>query len=135
MAKELTNKQDAFVRGVVAGLELSDAYRAAFNCTNMTNKSINECASHLAAKPKVAQRIKELREKLDEDTIMSAKERLRWLTSVIKSGEELTADKLKAVDLMNKMQGEYVQKVEANVDTSYNIVVTLEDEDEDGDGV
>ena len=117
----LSQKRDKFVRCVVEGMDLAEAYRTAFSTKNMTTKSIHECASHLAAVPEVAQRIKELREQLDEDTIMNAKERLRWLTSIIRSAEETTADKLKAVDVMNKMQGEYVQKVEATVTYEDNL--------------
>jgi phage terminase small subunit len=46
---------------------------------------------------------------------MSAQRRLEWLTGVIQSNEESTGDKLRAVDIMNKMQGEYVTKVEGNM--------------------
>ena len=52
---------------------------------------------------------------------MSAQQRLEWLTKLIQSEEESTTDKLKAADIMNKMQGEYVQ-------TNVNLNVTkLED--------
>ena len=46
---------------------------------------------------------------------MTAQERLEWLTQLIKSEEETTSDKLRAADIMNKMQGEYVTKVEGNL--------------------
>jgi phage terminase small subunit len=59
---------------------------------------------------------------------MSAQKRLEWLTGVIKSNDESTGDKLKAVDIMNKMQGEYVQKVEANVTNEVVINVELVDD-------
>ena len=52
------------------------------------------------------------------------------LKNLIESEEETTTDKLRAVDLMNKMQGEYVQKVVADVDTSYNINIELSDDEE-----
>ena len=87
--------------------------------------------------PKVAPRIKELREALLKDsvesTIMSAKERLEYLTGVILETEMETEvvvsqgvphritkaagfnEKLKAIDIMNKMTGEYVTKVEGSL--------------------
>jgi phage terminase small subunit len=46
---------------------------------------------------------------------MTAQKRLEWLTELITSGEESTTDKLKAIDIMNKMTGEYVQKVQAAI--------------------
>jgi hypothetical protein len=36
--------------------------------------------------------------------------------------------KLKAIDLMNKMSGEYVQKIDANVNADVEICVELTDE-------
>lgn len=48
---------------------------------------------------------------------MTAQERLEWLTSIIMSDEETTADKLKASDQMNKMQGEYTTKIEGELRT------------------
>ena len=57
----------------------------------------------------------ELRQELATPAIMSAQKRLEWLTGIIQSKEETTGDKLRAVDIMNKMQGEYVTKVEGNL--------------------
>ena len=46
---------------------------------------------------------------------MSAQKRLEWLTSIIMSESETTDTKLKASDQMNKMQGEYLTKVQGNI--------------------
>lgn len=126
----LTPKQEKFVKAIVYDdMNYSDAYRIAYNTKNMSDKSINENASHLLQNTKIASRVKELRAEIDTPRIMSAKERLAWLSSVIKSEEETTADKLKASDQMNKMQGEYTQKVVASV--SYeDSLRRLVDEDE-----
>lgn len=126
----LTAKQEKFVKSIVLdGMNYSDAYRIAYNTKNMSDKSINEEASHLLQNTKIASRIKELRAEIDAPRIMSAQERLVWLSSVIKSEGETTADKLKASDQMNKMQGEYTQKVVASV--SYeDSLRRLVDEDE-----
>ena len=77
------------------------------------------------ANSKVMARLTELREELVKPGIMTAQERLKWLTGVINSGEESTGDKLRAIDIMNKMQGEYVQKVEAEVKNAVNISIEL----------
>jgi phage terminase small subunit len=94
----------------------------------MTDKTLWESASKLMKNPKVVARLKELRDELAKPTIMSAQERLEWLTKLIQSKEETTSDKLKAADIMNKMQGEYVQKVEADVKSEVTISIELSDD-------
>ena len=117
----LTAKQEKFVQNIIQGMSQADAYRSAYSCKNMSDKTIWENASRLANDSKVSARLSELRGQLTKATIMSAQERLEWLTKVINSEEETTGDKLRAADLMNKMQGEYVQKVEAAVTNAVNI--------------
>ena len=124
----LTAKQEQFVQNIIKGMNQADAYRSAYNASKMTDKTIHEKASLLASNDKVRARLKELREQLASEAIMSAQKRLEWLTGVIKSNDESTGDKLKAVDIMNKMQGEYVQKVEANVTNEVVINVELVDD-------
>ena len=125
----LTAKQEKFVQNIIEGMSQADAYRSAgYNCKKMSNNAIWHEASQLMDNPKVAQRVQELREQLEDKAIMTAKERLKWLTEVIQSEREKTDTKLKAVDIMNKMQGEYVQKVEADVKQEFTINVELVDE-------
>lgn len=115
----LTTKQEKFVQSVVFGeMNYSDAYRFAYNADRMSDKTVNEKASLLANEDKIRARITELREQLKDDAIMTAKERLKWLTSVIRSDREKTDTKLKAVDIMNKMTGEYVTKVQGDLTVS-----------------
>ena len=61
---------------------------------------------------------------------MTAQERLQWLTELVKSQEASNTDKLKALDIMNKMDGEYVQKIAAEVQTETTINIELVDDDE-----
>lgn len=111
----LTPKQEKFVQNIIQGMSQADAYRSAYSCKNMTDNSIYVNASKLVADAKVAQRLKELREQLAKPSIMSAQERLEWLTQRIDDEEVDINAKLKAIDIMNKMQGEYVQRVTASV--------------------
>ena len=124
----LTPKQEMFVQNMVKGMSQADAYRASYACKNMSDKTIHEAASRLANDSKISARLSELRQQLTKETIMSAQERLEWLTGVIKGEEDINA-KLKALDIMNKMQGEYVQKVEANVSSEVNINIELVDDE------
>ena len=126
----LTAKQEAFVHNIIQGMSQADAYRSAYDTKKMSDKTIWENASRLMANDKVTARLTELRNELAKPSIMSAQERLEWLTQLINNAEEGTNDKLKAIDIMNKMQGEYVQKVEADVKSEVIINIELEDDDE-----
>ncbi len=124
----LTANQEKFVQGIIQGMTQADAYRFAYSCKKMSDNAIYVNASKLAADTKVALRLKELREQLAKPSIMSAQERLEWLTDLVQDKITPTDHKLRAVDIMNKMTGEYVQKVEAKVESDVTINVELVDE-------
>lgn len=126
----LTAKQELFARKVVEGMSQADAYRSAYSTKRMSDKQIWEEASKLASSPKVAQRIKELRDKAANESILTAQERMKWLTELIRNQDEGTNEKLKAIDLLNKMSGEYVQRVEAEVKQETTICVELVDDED-----
>lgn len=114
----LTAKQELFVQKIIEGMSQADAYRAAYNTKRMSDNSIYVNASKLMSDTKVALRIKELRDELAKPSIMTAQERLEWLTAVVKDTDQAMSDRLKASDQMNRMQGEYVTKVEGNLTVS-----------------
>ena len=124
----LTANQEQFVQNIIQGMSQADAYRSAYPNQRMSDKTIWETASKLMANPKVITRLTELRNELAKPSIMSAQERLEWLTELIKSDEESTSDKLRAADIMNKMQGEYIQKVETELKNAVNINIELSDD-------
>lgn len=121
----LTAKQEQFAQNIVSGMTQAEAYRSAYDTRRMTEKTAWEKASLLAGQDKVRARVAELRDKISKEKIMSAQRRLEWLTEAISSEEVSVGDKLRAIDIMNKMQGEYVQKVEADVKSAVNITVEL----------
>ena len=131
----LTQKQEEFAKRIVEGMTQIDAYKSSYDADKMTDNSISREASLLMDNPKITQRINELREQLAKSTIMTVQERLEFLTRVAKGEEkekiikssdgegyvlECEADigtKIKAIDTMNKMTGEYVTKVEGTITT------------------
>ena len=106
----------------------SDAYRSAYNTSKMTDKSVWEKASELANDIKVAERVRELRDMAAKSTIMTAQQRKEWLTKVINDPEVDINAKLKASDQLNRMDGEYTQKIEANVVNDLTINIELSDD-------
>jgi phage terminase small subunit len=124
----LTDKQEKFVQNIIQGMNQAEAYRSAYDARKMSENAIYREASLLMSNPKVTQRLTFLSEKADKGKIMSAQKRLEWLTErIVDDAVDINA-KLKAIDIMNKMQGEYVQKVEAEVKNAVSINIELVDD-------
>ena len=111
----LTAKQEEFAKCIVEGMNQADAYRSAYSAKNMSDNAIYREASLLVANPKVAQRISDLRNQIAKPSIKTAQERMEWLTQLIDNAEEGTNEKLKAVDILNKMEGLYVQRISGEI--------------------
>lgn len=138
----LTEKQERFIQNIVKGMTNREAYKDAYNTSSMSEAAIDVEASKLLRNPKVSLRHKELVDMAAKDSIMTAQERLEYLTNLIKEKEkekvlvegmliDVPADfnaKLKAIDIMNKMQGEYTTKIEAEVNSEININIELSDD-------
>ena len=56
----LTSKQNKFIEGIIEGSCQSDAYRLAYDKTNMSSKTTWEAASRLSNNPKVIARLNQL---------------------------------------------------------------------------
>jgi hypothetical protein len=111
---ELNNvRHEKFAQGLASGMSQRNAYRAAFPKSNRwKDETVDPKASALAKTDKVMARLKELAAQATSEAVMNAKQRKEWLTSIIRSEAEETKDKLKAVDILNRMDGEYVDKVQ-----------------------
>lgn len=114
----LTPKQELFAQKIAEGMSQADAYRSAYSCKNMSDNAIYREASLLLDNPKVAQRLKEIRDINARPSIMSAQKRKEWLTEVINDPKVDINAKLKASDQLNRMEGEYVTKVEGNLNVT-----------------
>lgn len=124
----LTDKQEKFCINVASGMTLCDAYKNSYDAENMQDNTIYNKASDLSKKGEIRERIEQLRKEARTDTIMTAIQRKQFLTDMImKDTEANRTDKLKALDILNKMDGEYVEKIKAEVDIT-NMVVDIEDE-------
>ena len=119
----LTARQEKYVQGLVRGKTQRQAYIAAYPAAaKWKETTVDSKACETLKNGKVLARYQELRKKAEDDTILTAVERKRWLTDVIKGEKVSTSDKLKALDLLNKMDGQYVDKLEVKqVDTDWFI--------------
>ena len=71
-------------------------------------------ADKLLKNTNISEYIKQLSDKLKDERIISAKDRQVILSDIAKSDEELTPDRIRAIDTLNKMTGEYLNKVEVS---------------------
>ena len=132
---KLNSKQENFCNEYIKnGANGTQAYLKAYKTKNEETATVN--ASRLLRNANVQQYISELQEKARDEAIMSAIERKKWLTDVVKDiqreecmlkmpdGEEMVigsknADlntKLKAIDILNKMDGEYKTILDGKVE-------------------
>lgn len=112
---ELNAKQEKFVQGLVSGLSQRKAYLAAFpNSARWKDTTVDNRASELFKKSEILGRYQELQQQATSEAVMSATKRKEWLTKLIHDEGEGTKNKLKAVDILNKMTGEYLNKVEVS---------------------
>lgn len=122
-------KNEKFAQGIFEGLSQRKAYRAAFpSSANWKDGTVDNRASELYNTDEILGRIRELQKEAADDSILSVIDRKKWLSELIESFDEKTENKLKALDLLNKMDGEYTTKVEANVNNELTINIELSDE-------
>ncbi len=112
----LTNiKHETFIQEIVKGNSQRKAYRVAYpRSVKWKDENVDSKASTLFKSDKVMARFEELVKKSENETILSAIERKQFLSSVVKEELEKTENKMKAIDLLNKMDGVYINKVEMN---------------------
>lgn len=138
----LTPKQEHFIQNIVKGMSQREAYKNSYNAKNMADDTIDNKACKLFNSDKIRARYDELIKRLEDTTIMTAQERMKWLTKVIncdikvkqeydnevKEYDPYLSDRLKAVDMLNKMDGQYVTKIDAEIDSDVNINIELSDD-------
>lgn len=78
----------------------------------------NTNACKLLENDRVSEYIKQLTAKAQSDRIMTAVERQALLSDMAKDGKNAPANRIRAIDTLNKMTGEYTTKIQAEVKTS-----------------
>lgn len=96
-----------------SGNTVQSAIKAGYS-KNYANARAHEMLENVG----VAEYIKQLSEKAQEVRILTAKERQAMLSDIAKDCDNPPADRIRAVDTLNKMTGEYTVKVDTTVKTS-----------------
>lgn len=113
---KLTAKQEAFAQAIADGMTQADAYRSSFNVRPGTKpESIYDSASKVMANPEVAQRVAELKEKLEEKQLWSREMSVKALIQAYREGSGSV--KVAAVKELNAMHG-YNEPAKLNISGS-----------------
>lgn len=80
-----------------------------------SEKSASSLGSQLLKNPKVLDYIEQLRLDAQRKTIMGITERQETLTVIARNPEAAEADRNRAIDILNKMDGIYLVRVDVNV--------------------
>ena len=105
---KLNARQKAFCEYYVASGNATDAAKKAGYSETYSKTRTNVLLRNV----EVCRYVKELQKKVQTSRIMTAVERREFLTEFIKSGNKKGADVLKAIDILNKMDGEYTEKLQ-----------------------
>ncbi len=115
----LTEKQEAFAYEYITnGRNASQAYRDVYNLKeDIKPETVWRDAHKILHNPKVLTRVGELQQEAYDGDVMSINERKLLLTSLSRAGD------IKALDLLNKMEAVYTEKIDVRVTK----IKTLED--------
>lgn len=120
-ANKLTPKQEKFVLNILNGMSQRQAYREAFNNNTMKDEVVDKEASILFNTRKIYVRYSELIEEMKDKFIMTASAKRKLLKEIMENQDNHLTDRLKALDIDNKMAGEYIDKHEIVGDTVINV--------------
>ena len=102
----LTARQRAFIEAY-NGNATQAAIAAGYSVRNA-----DKIGPRLVGKSSIAAAIREREEKRRNELIANREERMITLTAIIRNHDETTKERIRAVDVLNRMTGEYLERVE-----------------------
>lgn len=79
-------------------------------------------AAKLLENVSVSEHIRETSQEANNELILTAEKRKEILSDIAKSKKELATDRIRAIDTLNKMTGEYINRTELSGDLGVVIV-------------
>jgi phage terminase small subunit len=129
MGDKLTPKQQGYSDDVISGMSQVDAYKNNYATSGMSEKTIHEEASRLAAHPKISARRFEAQSAAQERNIVT----IQSITAELDQARDL-ADRLKNPAAMTgaimgkaKVNGLLIDKVDAK--QTFNVTISRDDAD------
>lgn len=110
----LTVKQVKYCQNRAKGLTQRESYIKAGYSSNQKPNSIDVNASDLEKMEKIKKKIEELQRRADNGCILTTEQRKQALADFYLDDTKSDKDRLKAIDLLNRMSGDYIDKKEIN---------------------
>jgi phage terminase small subunit len=108
----LTEKQKKFVAAYVG-----EAQRNGSKAAKIAGyKNPRQSASYLLTKPNIDAELQRLRQKTEDKTTLTRIKTLQLLQEIATDPKQSASDRIKALDVRNKMNAEYVQRIQMNFD-------------------
>lgn len=127
---ELTSKQEKFAQALAKGLSQRQAYREAYPTSKTwTDSAVDSKACNLSKNVKVLARLKELNQKIESKTIMSAKQLQEFWTKIALNEDVWLKDRLKASELLAKSQGAFIEKRETAITSEDCVIKVIKHDD------
>jgi hypothetical protein len=133
----LTTKQEIFVQRLIEGNSQREAYKFAYDCNKMSDKSIDEEASRLFNNPKISSRYKELIEEHKQKALYTREEAVNdliWIKEKAREDIEYRGLKqangghfLKSVNELCQLEALYPTKEESKRDIEEDIAKVLKE--------
>ena len=120
---KLTDKQEKYCQYRMQGMSQRQSYKKAYPNNNQSDEQIDIQASKLERNNKVSTRLNQLREEVKKEGILTVQEILMLLTKDANSNELNAKDRHRAMDMILKVSGAYVQ----NLNLNGNIEMKVED--------
>lgn len=113
----LPNAQyERYAQEIVRGMSQADAFLAAKpSARKWKEKTVYSRASEMRRIPEVDARIQELQAEAAAAAVMDRQERLETLTTIARDEHMHPKQRMQAIDILNKMDAVYVQRVDASV--------------------
>ena len=105
--KNLNTRQRKFAEYYAQSGNASESARRAGYSAKYINSNVQKLLQNTA----ITEYIRQLSDKLKDKRIMSAKDRQVLLSDIAKDDRNEPNDRIRAVDTLNKMTGEYLNKV------------------------
>ena len=110
------SRQERYAQNLIQGMSQRDAYRDAFpSAAKWKDATVDVRASELASQPEIQDRLQELKDAAANDAIINRQERMIILSDIATDVEMHPKQRMQAIDILNKMDGDYVKRVEATV--------------------
>lgn len=122
--EELSLNQKKFIDNLIKTGNQTKSYMEAYNNSNENTSA--GAASVLIRKPKINAAYQKRLKELEELTVLTIEQRRLKLSEEAINGAK-ASDRIKAVDVLNKMEGIYIDKIEADTTVSIDIAGEVKD--------